>query len=94
MTIDPDTRVPDRRESSLASGAAAVPRDAGVSPPTDQATVEIRALIHELSEKLRQMQDDPPCRVEGLAQAIREGRYTVSPEEIARSILANMTRGS
>lgn len=95
MRIDPNARTPDLPESKATSRSSATGRalpDKGAS--TDEATLGGHARIQELSAKLQQMPDDRQNRVEALAQAIREGRYSVSPEQIARSILSNMTSGS
>jgi anti-sigma28 factor (negative regulator of flagellin synthesis) len=40
------------------------------------------------------MPEDRQSRVEALAQAIREGRYNVGPEQIAHAILTTMAAGS
>lgn len=94
MTIDPSARVRDHGESKLASRPAAVPPDADVSPPSGQAASDDRVLIPELSERLRQMQDDLPSVCMNWQSQSCESRYTISPEQIARSILANMILGS
>jgi flagellar biosynthesis anti-sigma factor FlgM len=94
MRIDPNARTPDLPESKVASRPTASGRTAEAPASSDKATLGNYARIQELSAKLQQMPEDRQSRVEALAQAIREGKYSVSPEQIARSILANMTSGS
>lgn len=95
MRIDPNARTPDLPESK---GVSRTSQSGPASPEkpnsTDTATLGNYARIQELSARLQQMPDDRQDRVEALAQAIREGRYNVSPEQIARSILTNMVSGS
>jgi flagellar biosynthesis anti-sigma factor FlgM len=61
---------------------------------SDQTTLGNYARIQELSSQLQQMPEDRQSRVEALAQAIREGRYNVGPEQIAHAILTTMAAGS
>jgi flagellar biosynthesis anti-sigma factor FlgM len=95
MRIDPNARTPDLPESK---GVTRSGQSEHVTPEkldsTDTATLGSYARIQQLSARLQQMPDDRQDRVEALAQAIREGRYNVSPEQIARSILTNMVSGS
>ena len=95
MRIDPNARTPDLPESKGAtrSGQSGhVPSEKLDS--TDTATLGNYARIQQLSARLQHMPDDRQDRVGALAQAIREGRYNVSPEQIAHSILTNLVSGS
>ena len=94
MRIDPNARTPDLPESKVASRPAVSGRTAEAAASSDKATLGHHARIQELSAQLQQMPEDRQSRVEALARAIREGKYNVSPEQIARSILASMASGS
>jgi flagellar biosynthesis anti-sigma factor FlgM len=93
MRIDPNTRTPDLPESKAANRSSPTTGPA-VEGRQDEATLGGYARIQELSVKLQQMPEDRQNRVEALALAVREGRYNVSPEQIAHSILAHMASGS
>jgi flagellar biosynthesis anti-sigma factor FlgM len=91
MGIDPKPRTADRLpESRAAHRSNAVARSEAT---TNKAAQNGNMRIQELSAKSRQMHDERKSRVEALALAIREGRYSISPEQIARSILSNMVFG-
>ena len=94
MRIDPNARTPDLPESKVASRPAYSGGSGETESASDKATLGSYARIQELSAKLQQMPEDRQSRVEALAQAIREGRYNVSPEQIAHSILSSMVSGS
>ena len=91
MRIDPNARTPDLPESKAPSRtrASAGPTIEG-RVGNDEAALGGYARIQELSAKLETMPEDRQKRVEALAQAVREGRYNVSPEQIAHSILSHM----
>ena len=66
----------------------------GNDAATDKVMGSNKTLVPDLSVKLQEMPDKGRDRVEALTVAIREGRYSVSPEQIALSLLSNMVVGS
>jgi flagellar biosynthesis anti-sigma factor FlgM len=94
MRIDPNTRTPDLPDNKVANRPGSSGRTAEAHSASDKASLGNYNRIQELSAQLQQMPEDRQSRVEALAQAIREGRYDVSPEQIAHSILSNMISGS
>ena len=94
MRIDPNARTPDLPESQVPSRSSSAAGSIEGRGTSDEATLGGYARIQELSAKLEPMPEDRQVRVEALARAVREGRYSVSPEQIAHSILLHMVSGS
>lgn len=92
MGNDPNTRPVDQLNSSATQRANG--ERSGVAEnavPCDEFTQNGSVPIQHLCAKLLEVRDEGKKRVEDLALAIRERRYSISAEQIAGSILSKMS---
>jgi negative regulator of flagellin synthesis FlgM len=94
MRIDPNAKTANLPESKSIprSGAARTPPEEFLG--NDAATLEGNARIQQLEKQVEQMPEGRPERIEALTRAVRSGTYQVDPEQVAQSLIAEMSARS
>lgn len=73
------------------------PRATAAHPPAqepfgeDAATLVGGARLHQLEKQISQLPDERADRIEALTRAVRTGQYQIDPEQVAQSLVAEMS---